>query len=108
MRVVAWCRALPETLVLLKEQEEWTDPRSAVSGAGAVLCSCLWSACPHFFQKLSRVYRGGKRKSLYNMWHHTAYLAAYYFPVVRLVGSGGGYPKSAATDGYGDQEQLEL
>jgi len=52
MRVVAWCRALPETLVLLKEQEEWTDPRSAVSGAGAVLCSCLWSACPHFFQKL--------------------------------------------------------
>jgi len=52
MRVVAWCRALPETLVLLKEQEEWTDPRSAVSGAGAVPCSCRWSACPHFFQKL--------------------------------------------------------
>ncbi len=45
--------------------------------------------------------------SLYNVWHHTSYLAAYYFPGVHLAESGGGHPKSAATDGSGDQEQLE-
>jgi len=92
MRVVAWHSAFPETLVLLQEKEQWTDPRSAVPGAGAVAYSCRWSACPHFSQKLSRVYRGGKRKSLYNRWHRTSYLAAYCFLVVRPVGSGAGHP----------------
>src|SRR5260370_29398708 len=45
--------------------------------------------------------------AMYNMGHHTAYLAAHYFLVVHQAGSGAGHHKSAASDGYGDQEQLE-
>jgi len=52
MRVGSWVSAVPETVVLLQEQEQWSDPRSTGSGAGAVPCACRWSACPHFFQKL--------------------------------------------------------
>jgi hypothetical protein len=37
----------------------------------------------------------------------TLHIASYFFRVVRPGGSGRGHPKSAATDGYGDQEQLE-
>jgi len=45
-------RLFPRRGLLLKEKEGWTDPRSAVSQAGAVLCACRWSAYSHFSQKL--------------------------------------------------------
>src|SRR5689334_19121052 len=37
----------------------------------------------------------------------TLHIASYFFRVVCPGGSGRGHPKSTATDGYGDQEQLE-
>jgi len=45
-------RLFPRRGLLLKEQEGWSDPRSAGSEAGAVPCSCRWSAYSHFSQKL--------------------------------------------------------
>src|SRR5260370_8631724 len=72
-------------------------------------CSMLLSgsACPHFFQKLSRVYRGGKVNVT------VQHVTSHFISRCILLSSGApGWIRRRTsqirfTDGYGDQEHLE-